>query len=77
MIFSSTSNLILACMGVLPQPMLRNYMKHYMRTCKNLGVSLLLSLFFLTASGQGQPHTAQDLEVIRAALPQDQLEKPH
>ena len=64
-------------MGVLPQPMLRNYMKHYMRTCKNLGVSLLLSLFFLTASGQGQPHTAQDLEVIRAALPQDQLEKPH
>lgn len=43
-----------------------------MRTCKNLGVSLLLGLFFLTASGQSQPHTAQDLEVIRAALPQDQ-----
>jgi len=43
-----------------------------MRTCKNLGVSLLLSLFFLTASGQSQPHTAQDFEVIRAALPQDQ-----
>lgn len=59
-------------MGVLPQPMLRNCMKHSMRTCKNLGVSLLLSLFFLTASGQSQPHTAQDLEVIRAALPQDQ-----
>ena len=55
-----------------PQPMLRNCMKHSMRTCKNLGVSLLLSLFFLTASGQSQPHTAQDLEVIRAALPQDQ-----
>lgn len=47
-------------------------MKHSMRTCKNLGVSLLLSLFFLTASGQSQPHTAQDLEVIHAALPQDQ-----
>ena len=59
-------------MGVQPQPMLRNCMKHSMRTCKNLGVSLLLSLFFLTASGQSQPHTAQDLEVIRAALPQDQ-----
>ena len=59
-------------MGVLPQPMLRNSKKHSMRTCKNLGVSLLLSLFFLTASGQSQPHTAQDLEVIRAALPQDQ-----
>lgn len=59
-------------MGVLPQPMLRNCMKHSMRTCKNLGVSLLLSLFFLTASGQSQPHTAQDLEVIRAAQPQDQ-----
>ena len=59
-------------MGVLPQLMLRNCMKHSMRTCKNLGVSLLLSLFFLTASGQSQPHTAQDLEVIRAALPQDQ-----
>ena len=59
-------------MGVLPQPMLRNCMKHSMRTCKNLGVSLLLSLFFLTASGQSQPHTAQDLEVIHAALPQDQ-----
>lgn len=43
-----------------------------MRTCKNLGVSLLLGLFFLTASGQSQPHTAQDLEVIRAALPKDQ-----
>ena len=43
-----------------------------MRTCKNLGVFLLLGLFFLTASGQSQPHTAQDLEVIRAALPQDQ-----
>lgn len=43
-----------------------------MRTCKNLGVSFLLGLFFLTASGQSQPHTAQDLEVIRAALPQDQ-----
>ena len=55
-----------------PQPMLRNCMKHSMRTCKNLGVSLLLSLFFLTASGQSQPHTAQDLEVIHAALPQDQ-----
>ena len=72
MIFSSTSNLILACMGVLPQPMLRNCMKHPMRTYRNLGVSLLLSLFFLTASGQSQPHTAQDLEVICAALPQDQ-----
>ena len=59
-------------MGVLPQPMLRNSKKRSMRTCKNLGVSLLLSLFFLTASGQSQPHTAQDLEVIRAALPQDQ-----
>ena len=59
-------------MGVLLQPLLRNYKKHSMRTCKNLGVSLLLSLFFLTASGQSQPHTAQDLEVIRAALPQDQ-----
>ena len=58
-------------MGVLPQPMLRNCMKHSMRTCKNLGVSLLLSLFFLTASGQSQPHIARDLEVIRAALPQD------
>ena len=58
-------------MGVLLQPLLRNCKKHSMRTCKNLGVSLLLSLFFLTASGQGQPHTAQDLEVIRAALPQD------
>ena len=55
-----------------PQPMLRNCMKHSMRTCKNLGVFLLLSLFFLTASGQSQPHTAQDLEVIHAALPQDQ-----
>lgn len=55
-----------------PQPMLRNCMKHSMRTCKNLGVSLLLSLFFLTASGQSQPHIARDLEVIRAALPQDQ-----
>ena len=55
-----------------PQPMLRNCMKHSMRTCKNLGVSLLLSLFFLTASGQSQPHTAQNLEVIHAALPQDQ-----
>lgn len=43
-----------------------------MRTCKNLGVSLLLGLFFLTASGQSQPHTVQDLEVNRAALPQDQ-----
>lgn len=52
--------------------MLRNCMKHSMRTCKNLGVFLLLSLFFLTASGQSQPHTAQDLEVTRAALPQDQ-----
>lgn len=59
-------------MGVLPQPLLRNCKKHSMRTCKNLGVSLLLGLFFLTASGQSQPHTAQDLEVIRAALPQDQ-----
>ena len=59
-------------MGVLPQPMLRNCMKHPMRTYRNLGVSLLLSLFFLTASGQSQSHTAQDLEVIRAALPQDQ-----
>lgn len=59
-------------MGVLLQPLLRNCKKHSMRTCKNLGVSLLLGLFFLTASGQGQPHTAQDLEVIRAALPQDQ-----
>ena len=59
-------------MGVLLQPMLRNCMKLPMRTCKNLGVSLLLSLFFLTASGQSQPHTAQDFEVIRAALPQDQ-----
>lgn len=59
-------------MGVLPQPMLRNCMKHPMRTYRNLGVSLLLSLFFLTASGQSQPHTAQDLEVICAALPQDQ-----
>ena len=55
-----------------PQPMLRNCMKHSMRTCKNLGVFLLQSLFFLTASGQSQPHTAQDLEVIHAALPQDQ-----
>lgn len=55
-----------------PQPMLRNCMKHSMRTCKNLGVFLLLSLFFLIASGQSQPHTAQDLEVIHAALPQDQ-----
>ena len=43
-----------------------------MRTCKNLGVFLLLGLFFLTASGQSQLHTARDLEVIRAALPQDQ-----
>ena len=43
-----------------------------MRTCKNLGVFLLLGLFFLTASGQNQPHTARDLEVTRAALPQDQ-----
>ena len=59
-------------MGVLLQPLLRNCKKHSMRTCKNLGVSLLLSLFFLTASGQSQPHTAQDLEVICAALPQDQ-----
>lgn len=59
-------------MGVLPQPMLRNCMKHPMRTCKNLGVFLLLGLFFLTASGQSQLHTARDLEVIRAALPQDQ-----
>ena len=59
-------------MGVQPQPLLRNCKKHSMRTCKNLGVSLLLSLFFLTASGQSQPHTAQDLEVIHAALPQDQ-----
>ena len=59
-------------MGVLLQPLLRNCKKHPMRTCKNLGVSLLLSLFFLTASGQSQPHIARDLEVIRAALPQDQ-----
>lgn len=59
-------------MGVLLQPMLRNCKKHSMRTCKNLGVFLLLSLFFLTASGQSQLHTARDLEVIRAALPQDQ-----
>ena len=59
-------------MGVLLQPLLRNCKKHSMRTCKNLGVSLLLSLFFLTASGQSQPHIARDLEVIRAALPQDQ-----
>lgn len=59
-------------MGVLPQPMLRNCMKHSMRTCKNLGVFLLLGLFFLTASGQSQLHTARDLEVIRAAQPQDQ-----
>lgn len=44
-------------MGVLPQPMLRNCMKHSMRTCKNLGVFLLLGLFFLTASGQSQLHT--------------------
>ena len=72
MIFSSTSNLILACMGVLLQPLLRNCKKHPMRTCKNLGVYLLLGLFFLTASGQSQLHTARDLEVIRAALPQDQ-----
>ena len=59
-------------MGVLLQPLLRNCKKHSMRTCKNLGVFLLLGLFFLTASGQSQPHTTQDLEVIRAALPQDQ-----
>ena len=59
-------------MGVLLQPMLRNCKKHSMRTYRNLGVFLLLSLFFLTASGQSQPHTAQDLEVIHAALPQDQ-----
>lgn len=59
-------------MGVLLQPMLRNCKKHSMRTYRNLGVFLLLSLFFLTASGQSQPHTAQDFEVIRAALPQDQ-----
>ena len=59
-------------MGVLPQSMLRNCMKRSMRTCKNLGVSLLLGLFFLTASGQSQLHTARDLEVIRAAQPQDQ-----
>ena len=52
--------------------LLRNCKKYPMRTCKNLGVFLLLSLFFLTASGQSQPHTAQDLEVIHAALPQDQ-----
>ena len=58
--------------GCCCSPLLRNCKKHSMRTCKNLGVSLLLSLFFLTASGQSQPHTAQDLEVIRAALPQDQ-----
>ena len=43
-----------------------------MKTCKNLGVSLLFGLFFLTVSGQSQPHTAQDLEVIHVALPQDQ-----
>lgn len=52
--------------------LLRNCKKYPMRTCKNLGVFLLLGLFFLTASGQSQPHTAQDLEVIHAALPQDQ-----
>ena len=52
--------------------LLRNCKKHPMRTCKNLGVFLLLWLFFLTASGQSQPHIARDLEVIRAALPQDQ-----
>ena len=43
-----------------------------MKICRNLGVYLLLGLFFLTASGQSQLHTARDLEVIRAALPQDQ-----
>ena len=43
-----------------------------MRNCKNLGVFLLLGPFFLTVFGQNQPYTAQDLEVIRAALPQDQ-----
>lgn len=43
-----------------------------MKTCKNLGVSLLFSLFFLTAASQSQPHTAQDLEAIHAVLPQDQ-----
>ena len=58
--------------GVLPQPMLRNCMKHPMRNCKNLGVFLLLGPFFLTVFGQNQPYTAQDLEVIHAALPQDQ-----
>ena len=42
-----------------------------MKICKNLGVFLLLGPFFLTASGQSQPHIARDLEVIRAALPQD------
>lgn len=59
-------------MGVLLQPLLRNCKKHPMRTCRNLGVFLLLGLFFLPTSGQSQLHTAQDLEVIRAALPQDQ-----
>ena len=43
-----------------------------MKTYKNLGVSLLFSLFFLTAASQSQPHTAQDLEAIHAVLPQDQ-----
>ena len=51
--------------------LLRNCKKHPMKICKNLGVFLLLGPFFLTASGQSQPHIARDLEVIRAALPQD------
>lgn len=43
-----------------------------MKICKNLGVFLLLGPFFLTVFGQNQPHIARDLEVIHAALPQDQ-----
>lgn len=43
-----------------------------MRTCRNLGVFLLLGPFFLTVFGQNQPYTAQDFEVIHSVLPQDQ-----
>ena len=52
--------------------LLHNCKKHPMRTCRNLGVFLLLGPFFLTVFGQNQPYTAQDLEVIHSVLPQDQ-----
>lgn len=52
--------------------LLRNCKKHPMRTCRNLGVFLLLGPFFLTVFGQNQPYTAQDFEVIHSVLPQDQ-----